>query len=282
MGINDDQRRAVQDAVFELLMPWNALRGTPTLDVSKPNFHDSKAEFLRELDAVETVMKSLQAAIKALLPEDRRTDESVSQMLGRIRVAVDASARRTITIASPETITDLIRKNKADTGYYVHAIWGLIDLRLFLWNRLDELKDQEKEYWSGCSRPPNHYARVIALRLARLYAHEKGEKPTFGTARDGGHPSTAYGRALEKIFAALGIKAGVRRSAEWALAQITDDDLRPTPPTGSLGSILGLGATPNLLAGALGDAPRGIDELPGLSPKVFADIVEAMTKGPQK
>jgi hypothetical protein len=52
MGKDDDRSRAVQEAVVELLKPWNALRAVPTLDVSRPNFHDSKAEFMRELEAV--------------------------------------------------------------------------------------------------------------------------------------------------------------------------------------------------------------------------------------
>jgi hypothetical protein len=159
MDSNDEQLRAVQDAVSELLMPWNALRGMPMLDVSK---------------------------------------------------------------------------------------------------------------------------RAIALRLARLYAREKGERPTFGTARDGGHPSTNYGRALERIFEPLGIKDGVRRPAEWALAQLTDDDLRPVSTIALLGGVFALGVRPDLLSEVLGDGPRGIHELPGSTTNALADIAEALPKGRAK
>jgi hypothetical protein len=279
MEFKDEQLRAVQDAVSELLAPWNALRSMPALDVSKPNFHDSKAEFLRELEAVETVIGSLETALDALIPEDRKTDEGMNQMVWGILDAVDASARRTITVASPNTITDMIRKNKADTGYYIHALWTLVDFKEFLEDRRNELKDQERQYWSQKHRSPKHYPRAIALRLARLYAREKGERPTFGTARDGGHPSTNYGRALEKIFAALGIKNGVRRPAEWALAQLTDDDLRPTPVTGLLGGLLGHGVRPSLLGGSFGDGLRETQALPGSPVNALADIAWALSKG---
>ena len=99
------------------------------------------------------------------------------------------------------------------------------------------MKDQEELFWSTNHRPPNYYARTIALRLARYYARETQERPTVGTSGDGGHPSTAYTKALEEVFEELGIKATVRLPAKWAVNQITEDDLKPR----MLGGVLGLG-----------------------------------------
>lgn len=279
MDISEDRSRAVQDAVYELLSPRNALRDVPELNISKPNYHDSKAEFRRELAAVQTAMESLRVAFLALYPEGRQTDEVTASLARRIEEAIDQGARRKIRIPNPNTITDLVRKNKADTGYFHHALWGFIDLMEFLTDRLDELEDQERQYWSKSHRAPNYYARAIALRLARLYAQEKGGKPTFGTARDGGHPSTAYGRALEKIFVALEIKGGVRHPAKWAIAQLTDKDLEAKQTTNMLAGLMGLGNPPERLGDVLQDEPLGIHRMP--TRNALADITKALTKGPE-
>ncbi len=104
--------------------------------------------------------------------------------------------------------------------------------------RLNELKDQEIEFWSVSYRAPKSYARTIALRLARLYALHKRQKPPFGTARDGNHPSTDFGRALEEIFDILNIEATVRNPAEWAIDQLTEDEINP-PVNRLLGGLFG-------------------------------------------
>jgi hypothetical protein len=236
MDRSEERLRAVEDAVLELLSPRNALAfGVPTLDVTKPNFHDSKSEFRRELEAVETSIESLRKVIGALYPVDRNTDEAAALLLRRVEDAVDNSARRHLLVGTPNTITDLVRKNKADTGFFNHALWCIADMLVLLTERRDELKDQERQYWNKKHRPPNYYARAIALRLARLYAREKGEKPTFGTARDGGYPNTRFGRALERIFEALEITGGVKHPAKWAISQLTDEDLQTIRPNALLG-----------------------------------------------
>ena len=127
----------------------------------------------------------------------------------------------------------MIRKNKADTGLWHNSLWALSDLLFELDERHKELRDQEKQFWTVSHRAPNYYARAIALRLARLYAMEKGKRPTFGTARDGGHPSTDFGRALEEVFAVLEVRASVKGAAKWAIEQLTDDDLK-RPQLGAL------------------------------------------------
>lgn len=38
-------------------------------------------------------------------------------------------------------------------------------------------------------------------------------------------PNTEYARALEQIFEIIGINARVRKPAEWAISQLTEEDL---------------------------------------------------------
>jgi hypothetical protein len=214
-----------------------------------------------------------------MYPLNRDTDSEAGALARRLEEVVDGSARRKLLVPSPNTITDLVRKNKADTGFFVHELWGLADLLMLLRERQDELKDQEQQYWNRKSRPPNYYARAIALRLARLYAREKGARPTFGTARDGGHPSTRYGRALETIFVALEIKGGVKHAAKWAIDQLTEDDLRPAPLGDLLGGFGALGALPeNALRVDLG----GTDRLPERRSEAIAKVATALTRDPGK
>jgi hypothetical protein len=250
--------------VVELLGPsQNALRPVPHLDVSRPNIHHSKKEFLRELAAVQAALDRASGALNALLPEDGDTEaEAMTMRIGR---AIDDRARRSRSRLQVHDVTSLLRKNLADTGFYINALWALVDLSSDLQDRRNELKDQEKQYWAVNHRPANHYARAIALRLARLYAQEKGIRPTFGTARDGGHPSTDYGRALEQIFAALDIKGSVRNPAKWAIDQLTEEDVRPARSI--LGGLLGVSA---------GQRSSGEPR------NALADIMGALEKGPEK
>jgi hypothetical protein len=155
-------------------------------------------------------------------------------------------------------MADLVRKNAADAGFTFCLILLILDLVRDLKQRNQELENQEATFWNLSGRAPNHYARTIALRFARLIARKTGKMPTFGTSSDGGHPSTEFGRALEEVFEVLEIRASVRNAARWAISQLSEDDLKPEPMN-ALGSIFGLGGPP----------PRN-----ALSP-----LVELMTKG---
>ena len=196
------------------------------LDTSRPNIHDSKAEFQSEMDAVDGAIEHLDEALKLLHP--RSGDDSDRAPMAEILAgAVDRSARQRFRGLEMETAGDLARKNVVDTGLYMGASLAIVDLVHDLSSRKVELEDQEKAFWSSPNRPPHHYARTIALRLARVYARNKGKKPTFGTSRDGGHPSTEYGRALEEIFELLNIKSNVKTPAKWAIGQLTEEDIKP-------------------------------------------------------
>lgn len=231
--------RIVVDRLLERGELLNALAPHPRqLDISKPNIHDSKAEFLLEFEAVQEAEERLEKVFSTLLSGQTDDPKKVA-MLARLSQAIDRSASQRGGGMRPGNIQDLIRKNKADTGFFNHSLWAMLDLILELRQRLNELEDQERQFWRVKNRPPNYYARTIALRLARLYANEKGVRPTFGTSRDGGHPSTNFGRALEEIYGILEINSDVRRAAEWAIGQLTETDFNPLRG-GLLGAFSGL------------------------------------------
>ncbi|GGE57989.1 hypothetical protein [Actibacterium pelagium] len=201
------------------------------LDVSKQNFHESKEEFNLEKEAVEAVIKNLESAISRLVLE--KGNMSKNQMLERLSAAINTRAVRVVGRQRAETSVDLALSNVAQSGFS-HVSLMVMAQAVYLYNdRLKELLDQEERFWSVAHRPPNHYARTIALRLARLYAKHKRKKPTYGAARDGGHPSTEFGRALEEIYEVLGITASVHNQAKWAISQLTEEDINP--PANALG-----------------------------------------------
>ena len=123
--------------------------------------------------------------------------------------------------------TDLVRKNVADIGGFNATLYVLLDFWMALSSRHDELKDQNEKFWNLPHRAPDYYARAIALRLARLFARVTGQRPTYGSSGVSGDPSTSYSRALKQVFKLLGIKGGIRTHAEYAVAQITEEDLKP-------------------------------------------------------
>ena len=220
--------RAVVDRLLGRPSPNNALAGSmPALDVSKPTIHDSKAEFQAEVKRIERALIGLRDAQDQLLgPEvdDARFEQGISF---QARSAIDQSARRAVApVVQPESAINLVRRNNAQVGFFLTSQWCLLDLIAALEQRLAEPNDQGKEFWSVNNRAPNYHARAVALRLARMYAREKQKKPTIGTARDGGHPSTEFGRALEEIFFIIGVRAHIKRAAEWAVDELTEQDFR--------------------------------------------------------
>ncbi len=233
-----DIREQLEDIVNRMLEPfgktWSPKRRTllqmndPPFDVSKPKEHDSKAEFLAELTAVESCLENIDALMGTLLA--REGDEGHNAMLERLRPTIDQKARQKVSRQPSNNLHDMIRKNVADVGAYHISLLIVIDFWRSLRDRQQELKAQEERFWQASHRPPNHYARTIALRLAKLFARETGKKPTYGTSGETGDPSTAYSRALADTFNVLGIQSRVRTPAEWAIDQITDDDLLPHSP----------------------------------------------------
>ncbi len=227
--------------------PRNALAfdsnwGGPRLDTSRPNIHDSKKEFLKERDSVASIIGHLEKVLAELLGP--RDDVQKQEMITRLNISVDLGARKPQKFDEFETAYGLALRNVAQTGFFYNSQMVILRMIIVYKERLKDLKDQESEFWSLSSRAPNYYARTIALRLARLYAQNKQQKPTFGTARDGGHPSTDFGRALEEIFDVLKIKATVRNAAEWAIDQLTEDEINP-PENTLMGGLYGMDPSSN-------------------------------------
>ncbi len=205
-------------------------------DISKPNQHDSKAEFQRELDAVSACMSHIDAALNLLsMPEDSPDQRD---MVGRLMPIIDQKMRTGAPRESLSDSTELIRKNVAEVGGYLSSYLVMIDFSVALKIRYQELKEQEERFWSIKHRAPDYYARTIALRLAKLFARKVGKRPTYGTAPTGDNPSTSYGRALEEVFEILEIKQNVRTHAKWAVQRIIEEDLLPPSPVNFLSEIM--------------------------------------------
>lgn len=210
----------------------------PPFDISRPNIHESKSEFLHELDTVQAAFDHCTGLISSLFPKDKNDDPAQRRMRNRLAKAIDSHAEEE-GLGELASAMDLSLRNVVQTGFFFTSALIVLDMQKAYRKRLKELKDQEKEFWNVSHRPPNYYARTIALRFARHYARQKQQRPTFGTSRDGPHASTEFGRALEQVFGILGIKAKVRKPAEWALAQLTEDDWAP-PQNALMGGLLGL------------------------------------------
>ena len=238
---SQDQTDRLHDVVNEMLgrSMTNALsRYTPPFDITKSNHHDSKSEFLAEKAAIERAIRGAEDVMAFFTGDDRTEDDAAKARQRGYRDRIDEQARKYRTDAPVKSALDVIRNAAVQSSQSVSTFVLLLDFKHQLEIRLQELDDQEKEFWTVSNRPPNHYARTIALRVARLYAKERQTKPTFGLSRDGGFPDTDFGRALEKIFQILGISIRPRGPAEWAIAQLTEVDLKPAP-TGILGGLFG-------------------------------------------
>lgn len=257
----------VGEVVIRLIGVRNALRfntilgsADPGIDTSKPNIHDNKADFLRERDAVVGGIEKLEQALLHMMPD--REDSKQAVMINRLADAIDKEAAKKLRPVKVLDAYDLAMRNIVQTGFYYNSMFVMLRMVNSLKERLKELQDQEAQFWSVSNRPPNYYARTIALRLARLYAREKGHAPTFGTSRDGGHPSTDFGRSLEEIYHILGIKARVSNAAKWAIAELTEQDTSPGQ-NALEGGLLGLLSAPK----PTGDKETVIDELANLAKK---------------
>jgi len=238
--ISDEQTDQL-NAVVEKLLGRDARRATvvdafsPPFDISRPNIHDSKKEFLLELAAVEAIIAHLGGILSQLADPERKEDADRNAMVERLSSAIELAAVQESKRRGIRWASDLALKNLHETGFFYGSLRVISDLLGAHNQRLIELRDQERQFWTISHRSPNYYARTIALRLARLYAREKSRRPTFGISSEGNHPSTDFGRALEDVYRILKIKASIRSSAVFAIEQLTDDDIRPQ--TNALGGL---------------------------------------------
>lgn len=200
--------------------------GLPPIDTSKPNQHSNKAEFSVEFEAVNNSLNLITELIEVLTGASG--DNAQEEMLIRLGRIIQEKLVRLAPREKVESPVELVRRNVADVGGFTASLFVLLDLMTVLRERHAELKDQEEQFWNVSHRPPDYFARAIALRLARLYSQETGERPTIGTSGETGDPSTGYTWALREIFDLLGIATKVRSPAEWAVEQLREADLRPS------------------------------------------------------
>lgn len=234
----DDLNRVVCKLIGREIKPNGLLgRSSPIIDVSRPNLHETKKEFLIERNAVDAVTASLLSIIDQVVPREKTDTSERKAMLSRLQLAIEIKAYQQARHYDVNSASDLALKNIFDTGFYQGSLALVVSMYLIFRDRLKELSDQEAQFWKVSSRPPNYFARTVALRLARFYAKENGKRPTFGMSREGNFPSTDFGRALEEVFRILDIKASVRNAATWATAQLTDDDL--LQPRNALAGLMG-------------------------------------------
>lgn len=216
----------------------------PPFSLENPVQHENKTDFNTEFQAVQNGMKYSKNLVHVFYGKDK-TELEIA-MRKSLFPQLDAIGMKSSREGVIDSTTELIVTNILQTGISKSLIRILSEFYGILYLRHLELEDEKKEFWSAGHRPPNYYARTIALRLARLFARETGTRPTYGSSRDGGHPSTTFSRALEQVFQILKIEAGIRGPAEWAISQIADDDLKPAMHngpgifvSGRLGSISG-------------------------------------------
>jgi len=222
------------------------------IELSKPNIHDTKKEFQAEYETVAAIVDNLKDTLHRLYPPAENKTPEQKSMVDKLRSGITLLAEKggdRYTITTPY---DLLLKNVYQVDFFTSSLIILVEMRKIFQLRLRELEEQKTKYWSVGSRPPNYYARTIAFRLARLYAKETHQRPTFGVSREGNFPSTDFGRAIEEIFQAIGITAAFRLPAKWAIDQLTDEDLNP--PRNALAGFLdfggkGLGAIPPEMRG---------------------------------
>ncbi|MDF0596750.1 hypothetical protein [Psychromarinibacter halotolerans] len=233
----------LHEIIDEMLAPFgrHSPRGhgfepNPPFDISKANMHDSKREFVREKEAVEFSATQLRAVAERLVDRDHPPD--TKSLLASLQTVVDQKLRASAPRAKSKDSMSLIHRNIADLGGFVPSIFVLLELTKALEAHAKELGDQEAQFWSLPHRAPDHYARAIALRIAKLYALQTGSRPTVGSSGETGEPSTNYTRAVKASFDALDIQTGVRLPCEWAIEQLTDNDL--IPPKDTLADLLDL------------------------------------------
>ena len=133
----------VHRVVDEMLEPFGkksfrgnalAFEAVEPFDLSKPNQHNSKAEFLREKELVEACLKHLEALTELLWADDEKSDRSA--MLDRFRPRLDAKLRSITGRFPVESAFSLVRKNVAEAGASFSSLFVFMDLTAGLRERL--------------------------------------------------------------------------------------------------------------------------------------------------
>lgn len=116
----------------------------------------------------------LKAFTDEILEPSGGKDPEHSEMIARIRFAVEQNAVQNAKRNPTDSASELVLKNLVETGFFFNSIHVVIDMITAYNQRFTELCDQEAEFWNLSHRAPNYYARMIALRFARFFAGERG------------------------------------------------------------------------------------------------------------
>ena len=221
-----DRLNHLADSILGAPEPNFVGREVAPFDIKQVNLHENKKEFLEELQTVSGMVDHSTGILILLARSPDDADPVRFAMLQRVQVAVDGSVRHGLRKKKLRgaTANDLVIQNFRETGFFENSLIIIAEMAFAYQQRLEELQDQKKQFWSMEYRAPHHYARSIALRFARFFARQTLKRPTFGTSSLGRHPSTDFGRALEKVFEILEISANLRGTATWALKQLTEPD----------------------------------------------------------
>lgn len=225
----------------------NGVMETP-FSVEQENFHSSKKEFLRERKIVLKAIKDCGDLFSILTSDEKDVDPKYDpKSVSEIKTILDARAKisnRNRPFLDIHNSAELICRNAMQVGLSHCTRLIVKEVLKGLLGRKLELSRQENEYWTAKHRPPNYYARTIALRLAKFYVSQTEKTPTLGTSRDGPHPSTEYGRLLEEVFSILGIEAQIRGPGKWAISELEKSDFQEVMSIGPRGSHAVRGAYP--------------------------------------
>lgn len=242
----------------------------PPFSIRKPTEFRSKQEFQRQFDSVTAALHNIDALFEAVLSGRDEPDSETNYL--ELDRAINEIMRRPAPRTELDKSINLIRRNTADVGGFVVSLHVINDLRTALRERLSDLETQRDQFWSLPHRAPDYFARAIALRLAKLYAREVGERPTYGISGETGEPSTNFSRTLRDVFEVLDIDAGEKANAAWAIDQLTDDDLSGKSgamPPGTIGGLFGLNAERDEENDLLTTTFRSSDAKKGATPKTF-------------
>ena len=125
--------------------PQNALRGyDPYLDISRPNFHDSKREFLLELETVEAVITHCEGIFERLIQDGDKASDEHKAMVKSVSDAVNRHSSQSLAHKKNlATASDLAVRNIIDSGFYLNSIIVTFYMSDAYQRRLIELKQQE-------------------------------------------------------------------------------------------------------------------------------------------
>lgn len=186
-----------------------SLMGTEVTDANSFLF-DTKGDLTKATRTIKKAQRQIATFSKTL---DELAELGLCERL-------DRQVRHEIRRMPLKTAYDLVLDNAARVGAIsiISKFSGLLFLGLIEYNnRITEAK----EIWpKGKSKPkPVKVARAIA----EVYVIHMEERPSYGTNANA--PSTAYSKAVERIFQILGIEANSSEAAKYAVNECTPEKI---------------------------------------------------------